>query len=277
MSGTPPGVAVAFVHGFAGARAAWDETIRALPKSVQPIPLAVAGHEAPAQLAASFAGEVDRLAGEVARRAADPTGRPSVIVVGYSLGGRLTLGMAVRHPGLLRRAVLVGASAGLEDAEERRRRRASDEEWARRLERDGLGAFLDAWESQPLFASQKRLPEERRLLQRRLRAGLEAVELAQAMRTLSLGAMPSYWGELPGLDLPVDLVVGEHDAKFIAVAQRMAALLPAATLHVVPGAGHNVVLEAPRALSRIVERAVLEAAGRREGGSGGVTRPGAAR
>lgn len=257
MSRTPP-VVVFLVHGFAGVRGVWDEMIGELPDELHPVPLAVAGHEAPARLATSFTGEVDRLAGEVERRSAGGGDRRR-FVVGYSLGGRLALAMTSRHPGLLDGAVLIGASAGLEDAEERRRRRASDEEWARRLERDGLAGFLDAWESQPLFATQRRLPAARRQMQRRLRARLEAAELAQAMRTLGLGAMPSYWLELAELELPVDLVVGEHDAKFAAVAERMAALLPAATLHAVPGAGHNVVLEAPLALCRIVEAATRRA------------------
>ena len=72
--------------------------------------------------------------------------------------------------------------------------------------------------------------------------------LAAALRGLGTGVMPSLWDRLGELALPVDLVVGERDAKFRAVAERMAAALPDARLHVVAGAGHAVHLEAPDAV-----------------------------
>ena len=51
--------------------------------------------------------------------------------------------------------------------------------------------------------------------------------------------------------MPVTLIAGERDAKFRAIAERMAAALPDATLHVVAGAGHAVQLEQPEAVGGI--------------------------
>jgi len=76
--------------------------------------------------------------------------------------------------------------------------------------------------------------------------------LAAALRGLGTGVMQPLWERLPQLTIPVALVVGERDAKFRAVAERMAASLPAAALHVVSGAGHAVQLEAPEAVAAIV-------------------------
>jgi pimeloyl-ACP methyl ester carboxylesterase len=64
--------------------------------------------------------------------------------------------------------------------------------------------------------------------------------------------MEPLWEHLPQLRIPVALVVGERDAKFRAIAGQMAELLPDATLHVVPDAGHAVQLEAPDAVAAIV-------------------------
>ena len=100
-----------------------------------------------------------------ALRPGAPGGRPggaagasstpaSADVVGYSMGARLALQLVIDHPAAVRSLVLESPSAGIADAEERARRRAADERLADRLEEPGLDAFVDAWESQPLFASQ---------------------------------------------------------------------------------------------------------------------------
>lgn len=254
------------LHGFAGARAAWDEVVRRLPARLRAVPLAMVGHEAPTEAADSFVGEVDRLAREIERLGGVPC-----LLAGYSLGGRLALGLAVRHQELFGRVVLVGASPGLRGEDARRGRRASDQRWVRLLETEGLDAFLEAWQAQPLFASQASLPGEKRVLQERYRRSLDAAALAQAMRVLGLAEMPSYWSELERLELPVDLVVGALDAKFHALADEMAELLPQCELHVVPEVGHNVVLEAPAAMAEILAAATRRigagstSRGRREG------------
>jgi 2-succinyl-6-hydroxy-2,4-cyclohexadiene-1-carboxylate synthase len=75
--------------------------------------------------------------------------------------------------------------------------------------------------------------------------------LAAALRGLGTGVMPSLWDRLGELAMPVELVVGERDVKFRAIAERMEAALPDARLHVVAGAGHAVQLEAPEAVAEV--------------------------
>jgi 2-succinyl-6-hydroxy-2,4-cyclohexadiene-1-carboxylate synthase len=52
--------------------------------------------------------------------------------------------------------------------------------------------------------------------------------------------------------VPVTLVVGERDAKFRDVAERMAPLLRDGRVVVAPGAGHAVHLEAPGEVARAI-------------------------
>ena len=168
------------------------------------------------------------------------------VLAGYSMGGRLALAYAVARPERVRRLLLVGASPGLEDAGERAARRAADERLARRIEERGIEAFAREWAALPLWNGQ---PEAVAAEAERQRLTHTPAGLAAALRGLGTGALPSLWGALEALQMPVTLVVGERDGKFRAVAEAMAARLPDARLRIVEGAGHAVHMEAPEELA----------------------------
>ena len=168
--------------------------------------------------------------------------------VGYSMGGRVCLHLALARPELVRTLVLVSTSPGIEDPEARAERRAADEALADDLERDGLDAFLERWLAQPIFAG---LSEEAAdLYDRRL----NTVEgLAAALRLAGVGVQEPLWGRLPELDMPVLLLAGERDEGYVAVAHRAAeAIGPNASVTVIPGAGHACHLEQPIAVASTV-------------------------
>ncbi len=204
-----------FLHGFAGSPRVF-EPWRARFGGVAPT---ILGHGAESE-ASSFDEEVDRLAAQVAERAT---------WVGYSMGGRLALGVATRHPERVARLVLIAAHPGLEDPNERARRRTEDDARAHTLETEGLDAFLRVWDALPMFA--RRTPP--------LREGLDAHELARAMRVLSTGATTPRWDTLARHDLTY--VVGEHDAAYRALAAHVSARAPHARVVIVPGADHDVL------------------------------------
>jgi len=238
---------VVCLHGFTGAPESWDDVVTELDVDVDRPHLL--GHDPGDAIGSlTFEEEVDRLARRIRER-----GRSGLHLAGYSLGGRLAVGLLARHRGLFAAATLIGASAGLDSEDARQKRRAEDERLARLLEDDGIECFLEHWEELPLFASQRRLPASRLAAQRTLRSRHRPAALARALRVLGLGSMPDYWRELPAIDLPVHLMAGELDAKFTALAGRMAALLPRATVEIVPGAGHNLPLEAPRRVAEAIQ------------------------
>jgi 2-succinyl-6-hydroxy-2,4-cyclohexadiene-1-carboxylate synthase len=172
-------------------------------------------------------------------------GRTAGALIGYSMGGRLALHFARRHPELVDRLVLESASPGLESDPERRARRAADEMLALMLERDGLEAFVRSWEALPLFASQQALSPEQRAQLHGERLSNDARSLAASLRAVGTGVLPSLWSDLDGIQMPVLIVVGGLDAKFNDIGRRMADRLPHATLRVIEGAGHKVHLERP--------------------------------
>ena len=143
--------------------------------------------------------------------------------VGYSMGGRLCLHLALARPDLVERLVLVSTTAGIEDPDDRAARRAADERLATSLEHDGLDAFLHRWVAQPLFAT---LPDPG--LEDRRRN--DVAGLASSLRLAGTGTQEPLWDRLPALTMPVLVVAGALDATFVAAAERMAALIPGATL-----------------------------------------------
>ena len=153
----------------------------------------------------------------------------------------LCLQLAVDQPELVRRLVLVSATAGIDDAAERAARRQADEQLAASIERDGVDAFLDRWLALPLFAT---LPRDAAGLDDRRRNTADG--LASSLRLAGTGTQEPLWDRLPELPMPVLLVAGALDTKYVAIAERMAGLIPDATLTVIEGAGHSVPLEAPR-------------------------------
>jgi len=238
------------LHGFGGAPAVWDAVRAELRGAREVVAPALFGHGPPRddeRGVASFDDEVDRVARLLPAKPVD--------VAGYSLGGRVALRLVVRHPDRVARAVLAGANPGLATAEERAARHDGDERWASQIEASGIDAFFDAWEAQPLFATQRDLPASIRAYQRSIRRGHAPARLAAAMRVLSLARMPDTWGALPRVTAPVTWIAGERDAKFADIARRAAALVPRGDAVIVAGAGHNVVLEAPRDVADALERA----------------------
>lgn len=242
------------VHGFMGGAAEWGDLPQELP-GVHAVALDLPGHGESGGDAQPGRYTIPRVARELGALAQAVFGEPAWWL-GYSMGGRIALAAAAE--GIPMRGLLLeGASPGLREEGGRRVRREEDEARARTLEAQGMAAFVDRWLELPLFAGLHRLPREVRRAARDLRAGQDPERMAAWLRGGGTGIQPSYWDALPGMEIPVHLLVGEEDGKFSAVAEEMAADLPRCTVTRVPGAGHLPHLETPAAWVAWV-RGVLE-------------------
>jgi 2-succinyl-6-hydroxy-2,4-cyclohexadiene-1-carboxylate synthase len=232
---------IVLLHGFTQTGRSWGPTIAALGERYRALAPDLRGHGSASELRpVSFDGVREDLLALAPER---------FTLAGYSMGGRIALTVALAAPERVDRLILVGASPGLAGAEERRARRAADEALADRIEGEGIEAFAREWAALPLWADQ---PIAVAAAANAERLAQSPAGLAAALRGLGTGVMEPLWEHLPQLRIPVALVVGERDAKFRAIAGQMAELLPDATLHVVPDAGHAVQLEAPDAVAAIV-------------------------
>lgn len=233
------------LHGFTGSSADWQPLLPALAR-FRTVAVDLPGHGASAST-----GELDAydMAGCVGSLVAilDRFDIEHSAVLGYSMGGRVALALALAHPERVGDLVLESASPGIADPVERAARAAADEALAERIERDGVEAFTDLWMSQPLFASQARLGGAALAAARAARLRNRADGLAAALRTLGTGAQGSLWDRLGELAVPTLLIAGAEDEKFQSIARRMAARIPDSEIALIPEAGHNTHLENPGA------------------------------
>jgi 2-succinyl-6-hydroxy-2,4-cyclohexadiene-1-carboxylate synthase len=174
------------------------------------------------------------------------------VLLGYSLGGRHALALATRNPHRFDALILIGASPGLVDPQERRARAAWDAGWARRAERS-VDGFTRAWATLPIIATQARADDDVRAAMDARRRRNRGRGLAASLRGAGSGSMPPLWTELPRLALPTLLLAGEDDAAYRAVGERMAQAMPHATCSVVRGAGHAAHIERPRATAEAID------------------------
>ncbi len=219
------------LHGFTQSADVWGPLAERLAGVHEVVALDLPGHGGSAGVRAGLWETADLVA-EAGERAA---------YVGYSMGGRVALHVAVRHPELVRRLVLVSATAGIEDPTARAARVDADEEIARRVERDGVPELLRWWLSRPLFST---LPAEAAALEARL--GATAEGLASSLRLAGAGRQEPLWDRLGEVRSPALVVAGELDAAYRALAERIVSCLGGkARLAVIPGTGHACHLEAP--------------------------------
>ncbi len=243
-----------FLHGFTGDAESWREVISRLEPGRNIFTLTLPGHEPPSRRSAlatkepAFDSVVTRLLDDLEHIA-----EPPFHLVGYSMGARVGLGMLLAKPEAFDRATLIGAHAGIEGAAERRRRASDDRKWIDVLEKEGLDAFVREWEKRPLFGTQSELPADQRRVQRAIRTSHDPQGLAWSLRVLGLSAQPSYWERLFELEMPVDLVAGELDEKFVAIAKRMEKRIGRPRFIPIADCGHNVPLERPDAIADLIE------------------------
>jgi 2-succinyl-6-hydroxy-2,4-cyclohexadiene-1-carboxylate synthase len=230
------------LHGFTNTGASWQPVIRALGERYRAIAPDIRGHGSATD---TRPVTLDAVVADIAGLTGD-----AFTLVGYSMGGRIALNAALALPGRVERLVLVGASPGLRDPEERNTRREADERLAGQIERSDIEGFAQRWAQTPILAG---LPAELARLVHEDRLKNTPHGLAAALRGLGTGTLSSRWDELRKLAMPVTLVAGERDVKYRSIADQMAAQIPDAEVCTIPSAGHAAHIEAPEAVAWLIE------------------------
>ena len=247
------------LHGFTGSGRSWEGGLAetAIDSGFRVIAPDLPGHGGTAWRAGG-AGSPDEPSRAAIERVADDLmellrvlGHDRAHVVGYSMGARVALRLAISHPDCVRSLVLEAPSAGIENAADRAARRAADDALARTLERDGIESFMDAWGRTPVLAGEARLGPKTRAALREIRLSHDPAGLAASLRAAGHGAMEPLHGRLAEITAPTLVIVGADDP----VRERAAAVaagVPGARLAMIDGAGHAPHLEAPDACCRLI-------------------------
>ncbi|NMO19162.1 2-succinyl-6-hydroxy-2,4-cyclohexadiene-1-carboxylate synthase [Pyxidicoccus fallax] len=239
------------LHGFTGSRHSFDHLRPLLGRSVRAVAVDLPGHGATPlpdrKGREGFLETVDALVALV-----DRLGHGTVDLLGYSQGARVALAAAVRAPNRFGRLIMESGSPGLHRRQERAARREADAQLAAFIRTRGVEAFVDRWESLPLFEGLRGLAPDLKDALRARRRACTPEGLAGALECLGLGVQPDYWPELHGQRLPTLLLTGAKDAKFTQTARRMAAELPVVWRRSFTDCHHAPHLEAPEEYAREV-------------------------
>lgn len=246
---------IVLLHGFTGSTKTWQHVVQALPQSIHCVMVDLIGHgetSAPDNVEAySMVFQVDLL-----HRLLQQLNVQKFTLLGYSMGGRVALSYAVKFPDRIEQLVLESASPGLQKSEERAARKLADDRLAEKILQNGIESFVDKWENMPLFASQKLLTSEVQQEIRNERMQQREIGLANSLRGMGTGVMPNLWDELTALPMPVTLLTGELDKKFVALNQKMQNLLNHGIHLTIPAVGHAIHVENPLKFATMVEEMI---------------------
>ena len=242
------------LHGFTGTASSWEELAQQLP-DVHVIAIDLIGHgmsDVP-QNASDYEMSVQlQLLHEVFQRLQ----LDRFTLLGYSMGGRVALSYAVQYPEQIEKLLLESASPGLVDEGARQERIVADNALADFIEREGLEAFVEKWANIPLFETQKQLPQHMQHAIRTERLSQQPLGLANSLRGIGTGRMPAVWDQLITLPMPVHLLVGELDIKFVNIAHEMKKQITNAQITQFLGCGHTIHVENLPQFATIVKESI---------------------
>ncbi|HBQ58795.1 MAG TPA: 2-succinyl-6-hydroxy-2,4-cyclohexadiene-1-carboxylate synthase [Balneolaceae bacterium] len=237
------------LHGFMGSGENFAHLILELKEFCNPITIDLLGHGKTEGAELHYRFSTKEQVADVTKLISEQLQIP-VYLYGYSMGGRLALQLALHRPDLYRGLILESATFGIEGETERQARQSLD---ARRSDAitGNFEGFLEDWKNMPLFDSSNADPE---LLAKteRIQQEQNPFWLANSLQGFGTGTMPCVRDRLKELKIPVQLIVGERDSKFVHINRQMEKEIPDAELQVVKEAGHRVHLDSPKALNSLL-------------------------
>lgn len=237
------------LHGFMGSGENFAHLIPGLKSFCNPITIDLLGHGRTDGAELHYRFSTKEQVADVTKLISEQLDVP-LYLYGYSMGGRLALQLALHRPDLYRGLILESATFGIEGETERQARQSLD---ARRSDAitGNFEGFLEDWKNMPLFASSTADPD---LLKRteRIQQEQNPFWLANALQGFGTGTMPCVRDRLKDLAIPVQLIAGERDSKFVHINRQMEREIPDAQLQLVKDAGHRVHLEQPEKLLAVI-------------------------
>jgi 2-succinyl-6-hydroxy-2,4-cyclohexadiene-1-carboxylate synthase len=256
LTGNPSNPVVVLLHGFMGSSKDWHEIIDLLVDSCLCLAIDLPGHGKSTCLKNPGAYTFSETAAQVVS-VMEMTKAVPATVMGYSMGGRIALYVALQYRHACSKLVIESATAGIVDEGERAKRKALDRDRAQEISRGKFEDFVRTWYCQPVFQTLAENPErlETVIGQRLLN---DPLELSQALDGMGVGMQPSLWGRLHELPIPTLLIAGEKDSKYVGIVQSMAALIPKGRVVSIPETGHNAHLENPDLVAEYTKDFILK-------------------
>lgn len=237
-----------FFHGFTGTMHTWDDMASVLAAHYRIITIDLPGH---GKTIGADCVDMKQFADDFVQLM-EVEDIAQAIFLGYSMGGRTALSFARYYPEKVSQLILESASPGLADETEQQKRMQADEQLAVKIEREGMESFVNFWKNIPLFASQKRLSQSVQAQVRSERLAQREAGLAGSLRHMGTGVQEAWWDELKEIHIPVLLVTGALDEKFVRINEQMKEAMLKAQHISIDKAGHAVHIEKAEAFLQVV-------------------------
>lgn len=252
---------IIFLHGFTGSVNDWDFVTGQLSENFSPIIIDLIGHGK-----SDSPNRVDlyesKFQIELLKYVLDYLRIKKVILVGYSMGGRLALSFTNKYQELVEGLVLESTSFGLENENERLERVKSDEKLAEQIENSNVKDFINNWIKAPLFDSFRNVGIEKiNTLKNNKIKNNNLVGLKNSLLGFSTGKMRNFFLNINNLQVKTLLIVGELDKKFVEINKKANSILTNSELAIIKKSGHNVHFEKPKEFLKFLNRFLLNMKG----------------
>ncbi len=253
---------IIFLHGFTGSANDWDFVLEQFPGNSSPIFIDLIGHgESDSPNSVVFYETKFQI--ELLKYVLEYFELKKVILVGYSMGGRLALSFTMKYQEFVDALVLESTSFGIENEKERLQRIESDKKLAEQIDNSSVEEFINNWIKDPLFNSLRNLDMEKLndLIKNKIQNN-NIVGIKNSLLGFNTGKMKNYFLELNNLKIRTLLIVGELDKKFVKINNKANSLLPKSELIIIKQSGHNVHFEKPKEFLKFLNRFLLNVKGK---------------
>lgn len=248
------GELVVFLHGIGGNRSNWRDQLDAFAPHFHAVAIDARGYgdsddyEGPLDFA-SYADDVVRVLGHF--------GAERAHVVGLSMGGRVAMDLALRHPSSVLSLTLCDTHKGFADFSPERKAEFV------RLRKEPL---LNGQEPADIAESVARTlvsPQASPQAVERLVESMSRLHKASYIKSIEASVMSDALSGLERIGVPTHVVVGAHDRLTTPdMARALCAEIPGAVLTIIEGAGHLANIERPEPFNDAVLSFLLAHGGR---------------
>lgn len=243
---------VLFIHGFTGCAEDWFPIIEELPETFNYVALDLIGHGKSDKPVSPELYSVDSIIEQLkfVKEKVSPT--EPIILIGYSMGGRIALTFAVNHPDYLKGLILESASAGIKNDADRKKRYEDDLKLVQYIHDHTMEEFIEFWYDQEMFNTQRRFSNDKIKKMHKKKYNNSKIGLMNILRGFSTGIMPPVHDKLKNIPFKVILISGELDGKYTFINSKIVRGFNKAKHKVVKYSGHNTHLEEPKRFIEIV-------------------------
>ena len=239
------------MHGFLGSSSDWKSIVKNLSSDFYCLAIDLPGHGLSEIDDSKDSYTIENTAMYISEFLQDNKFEKCNLV-GYSMGGRIAIYLAIHYPDYFNKIIIESAQPGIKDDIEREQRKKHDKNLAQKLISKPFQEFLEFWYNQPIFETLKNHKNFANLFQSRLNNSPQ--KLAKSLEEIGAGAQQSLWAELRKIENSCLLITGEFDTKYQKIFSKMHKEIYSSNFVILKKSGHNTHFENSDEFVKVVKK-----------------------